>query len=80
MWFVYVLLCGDGSFYTGATNNLKKRFLEHKMGKGGRYTKSHKPVKIIYTEKLNTKSEALKREYQIKKLKKTEKKILTVRS
>ncbi len=66
MWFVYVILCKDGTFYTGATNNLKKRFLEHKIGKGGRYTRSHKPVKIIYSENFLTKSEALKRESEIK--------------
>ena len=66
MWFVYVLLCEDDSFYTGATNNLKKRFLEHINGKGGRYTRSHKPIKLIYFEKLPNQSEALIREIQIK--------------
>ncbi|MDO8619591.1 MAG: GIY-YIG nuclease family protein [Candidatus Daviesbacteria bacterium] len=66
MWFVYVLLCEDNSFYCGATNNLEKRFLEHKKGIGGRYTRSHKPVKIIFSEKLSNKSEALKKEAQIK--------------
>ncbi len=66
MWFVYILQCADGSFYTGSTNDLEKRFLEHKSGKGGRYTRSHKVIKIIYFEKLSTKSEALKKEAQIK--------------
>ena len=66
MWTLYVLQCIDGSFYTGITNNLEKRFLEHKNGKGGRYTRSHKVVKIVYSEKLNSKSEALKREIEIK--------------
>ncbi|OGE14172.1 hypothetical protein A3F00_05330 [Candidatus Daviesbacteria bacterium RIFCSPHIGHO2_12_FULL_37_11] len=66
MWFVYVLLCEDKSFYTGCTNNLEKRFLEHKNGKGGHYTRSHKPVKLVYQEQFNTQSEALKRERQIK--------------
>lgn len=66
MWFVYVLLCSDGSFYTGATNNLEKRFLEHKMGIGGRYTRSHKVIKIIYSEEFLTKSAALKKEFEIK--------------
>lgn len=66
MWFVYILLCSDQSFYTGSTNNLEKRFLEHKNGKGGRYTRSHLPTKIIYFEKFLTKSEALKREIEIK--------------
>ncbi len=66
MWHVYILLCEDGSLYTGSTNNLKKRFLDHKNGKGGHYTRSHKPVKLIYQENCGTKSEALKRESQIK--------------
>lgn len=76
MWFVYILECSDGTFYTGITNNLEKRFLQHKAGKGGHYTRSHKVLKIIYQEKLNSKSEALKREHQIKKLKRAEKKSL----
>lgn len=66
MWFVYILLCEDGSLYTGSTNNLQKRFLDHKNGKGGHYTRSHKPMKLIYQETFNTQSESLKRERQIK--------------
>lgn len=66
MWSVYILLCKDNSLYTGSTNDLKKRFLEHKSGKGGRYTRSHLPTKIIYYEEFSTKSEALKREAEIK--------------
>lgn len=66
MWFVYVLLCEDNSLYTGSTNNLEKRFLDHKNGKGGKYTRSHKPLKLIYKEEFATKSEALKREIEIK--------------
>lgn len=66
MWFVYVLLCQDGSLYTGYSNNVGQRFLAHKNGKGGHYTRSHKPVKLIYKETFDTQSEALKRERQIK--------------
>ena len=73
MWFVYILECSDGSLYTGSSNNLEKRFLEHKKGKGGHYTRSHKPIRIVYKEKLKTKSQALKREDEIKKLKRAEK-------
>lgn len=76
MYFVYILECTDGSFYTGSTNNIHKRFLDHINGKGGKYTRSHKPLKIIYKEKFQTKSEALKREIQIKKLTKPEKRKL----
>lgn len=65
-WFVYILLCGDNSLYTGSTNNLEKRFLDHKKGKGGRYTRSHQPLKMIYSEEFKTKSDSLKREIEIK--------------
>jgi len=66
MWYVYILLCNDGSLYTGASNNPKRRFQDHINGKGGAYTRSHKPVRILYTEGLSSKSDALKREIQIK--------------
>jgi putative endonuclease len=66
MWHIYILLCLDNSLYTGATNNLEKRFQDHKNGKGAAYTKSHKPIKLIYSEEFQTKSEALKREIEIK--------------
>lgn len=66
MWFIYILLCQDGTLYTGYTDNVERRFLAHQNGKGAKYTISHKPVKIIHTEEFVTKSEALKREHQIK--------------
>ena len=66
MWFVYILLCADNSLYTGASNDPEGRFEQHKSGKGSKYTRSHKPLKIIYQEQLPTKSEALKREIEIK--------------
>lgn len=73
MWHVYIILCKDKSLYTGITDNLQKRFIEHKEGRGGRYTRSHKPIKIIYTEEFASKSEALKREMEIKKWDRTTK-------
>lgn len=66
MWYIYILLCSDGSLYTGSSPNPKERFQQHKSGKGGRYTRSHKPIKLLYAEKLESKSTALKRELQIK--------------
>lgn len=66
MWYVYTLLCSDGSLYTGFTNNPDERLIEHKNGKGGRYTRSHQVVKRVYLEQLGSKSEALKRESEIK--------------
>ena len=72
-WFIYILLCKDKSLYTGSTNNPDARFLEHKNGKGGRYTRSHKPTKRVYLEMLNSKSKALKRESEIKSWTRSEK-------
>ncbi|KKR03804.1 MAG: putative endonuclease [Parcubacteria group bacterium GW2011_GWF2_39_13b] len=65
-WFIYILECEDNSLYTGYSSNAKKRFLTHCSGKGAKYTKSHKPRKILYIEKHNTKIEAMKKERQIK--------------
>jgi putative endonuclease len=66
MWYVYVILCEDGSLYCGSSDDPDTRFLSHKNGKGARYTRSHKPIKIIYRELLESKSLALKREIEIK--------------
>ncbi|HUQ84742.1 MAG TPA: GIY-YIG nuclease family protein [Candidatus Limnocylindrales bacterium] len=73
MWHIYILLCSDNSLYTGSTNDLDKRFLSHMSGKGSKYTRSHKPLRIIHTEELKTKSEALKREIEIKSWSRTKK-------
>lgn len=78
MWYAYILLCSDGSLYTGSSNNPDVRFSDHKNGKGGRYTRSHKPIKRVYLEELKSKSEALKRERQIKSWSR-EKKILILK-
>lgn len=76
MWYIYILLCSDDSYYTGCTNNVEKRLESHLLGKGAKYTKSHKPIKIVYKETFLTKKEAMQREWQIKKLSKNKKKIL----
>ncbi len=68
MYFVYIVQCTDGSLYTGITTDVQRRFLEHLEGKGGHYTRSHKVKKILYTEKVKTRSSALKREAEIKRL------------
>ena len=68
MWFVYILECEDGSFYTGITNDLERRFSEHKAGLGGHYTASHAVTKRVYSEICETRSEALKREAEIKRM------------
>lgn len=66
MYFVYILECENGSLYTGITTDVQRRFTEHTSGKGGHYTKTHKPTKILFTEKHPDRSSALKREAQIK--------------
>ncbi len=73
MWYLYILLCEDQSLYAGITRDPQLRLLKHKDGKGGAYTRSHKPVKIVYLERHISKSSALKRELEIKALKRTEK-------
>jgi putative endonuclease len=66
MYFVYILECTNGSLYTGITNDVERRFNEHKTGKGGHYTRSTGVVKVLYTEEHPDKSSALKREAQLK--------------
>ena len=71
--FTYILECSDGSFYTGWTNNLERRVKAHNAGKGAKYTKSRKPVKLVYFETFLTKQEAMRREWEIKQLSRVEK-------
>lgn len=73
MNYTYILKCKDGSYYTGWTNNLEKRVHAHNEGKGAKYTKSRRPVQLIYYESFKTKQEAMSREYAIKKLSHKEK-------
>ncbi|MFD3158353.1 GIY-YIG nuclease family protein [Haloimpatiens sp. FM7330] len=73
MNYVYILKCSDGTFYTGYTNNIEKRLKTHNDGKGAKYTRCRLPVKLMYFEQYETKSEAMKREYAIKKLKRIDK-------
>jgi putative endonuclease len=68
-----MLLCEDGSYYTGYTKNIDLRLKQHKIGTGARYTKLHRPKKIVYTEEFDTIREAIKRERKIKKLSHKEK-------
>jgi putative endonuclease len=67
-FYVYILLCVDGSFYTGYTKNIDKRARLHAIGKGARYTRSHKPERVAYVELFDTRVKAMKREKEIKRL------------
>ena len=72
-WYVYVLCCGDGSLYTGYTDNIPRRLAVHQSGKGAKYTRSRLPVELAYWEELPDKSAALRREAAIKQLTRKEK-------
>ncbi len=76
MNYTYILRCADGSLYTGWTNNLEKRIEQHNSGKGAKYTKGRRPVKLAYYEEFDTKEEAMRREWEIKKMTRKEKETL----
>ena len=67
-WFVYVLRCADGSLYTGVTTNLTRRTRQHNAGTASRYTRSRRPVTLVYRERKRSHSAALKREAAVKRL------------
>ncbi|MDP3970555.1 MAG: GIY-YIG nuclease family protein [bacterium] len=73
MYSVYILLCADGSLYTGMTSDVQRRFEQHKAGKASHYTRSHKVKKIAYQEQIGTRGDALKREAVIKKMSRVDK-------
>ena len=77
MWFVYILRCKDGSLYTGITTDLERRLEEHRTGVGAKYTRSHPIEGKAYSETLPSRSDALKREAEIKSWKR-EKKIALI--
>jgi putative endonuclease len=68
VYYVYVLLCDNGSYYTGCTKNVKSRFRQHERGLGARYTRMHKPQKVVHVERFPTRREAVRRERAIKSL------------
>ena len=72
-YYVYLLLCDDGSYYTGYTNNVASRLERHKKGYGARYTRMRKPKRVVYVEEFRTRRDAAKREQQIKALSHREK-------
>ena len=77
IWHVYMVRCSDGTLYAGITNDLKKRIEAHNSGKdGARYTRSRRPVKLVYSEQVESKSAAAKLEYQIKKLPRGKKELI----
>ncbi len=73
MWHLYILRCGDGSFYTGISTDVAARIKKHNAGKGAAYTRSHLPVVLVWSEEVGSESEAKKREAEVKKLNRKEK-------
>ncbi|MEY8308850.1 GIY-YIG nuclease family protein [Erysipelotrichaceae bacterium 51-3] len=73
LYFVYILVCHDGTFYTGYTPDLIRRLKTHNAGRGAKYTKARTPVYLIYHEVFLDRHEALRREYRIKQLTRQEK-------
>ncbi len=78
MYYLYLLRCSDNSLYCGQTKDLQKRIQEHNFDnvKSAKYTKGKRPVKLVYFEKYTTIQEAMKREFEIKKLTKEKKEVL----
>lgn len=72
-WFVYMIRCTDGSLYTGSTNHLIRRWHQHRRGRGAKYLQAYEPKAVVFVEEHPGRSEACKREYEIKQLSKPEK-------
>lgn len=68
MWYVYIVECKDGSFYTGISTNVEQRIKDHDCGKGAKYTRGRGPVQLVYQCGFNDRAEASKEECRIKKL------------
>ena len=76
VWTVYILRCGDGTLYTGATNDLPRRLAAHRAGKGAKYTRGRGPLELVYREEQPDRSAALRRERAVKGLSRREKEAL----
>jgi putative endonuclease len=72
-WWLYIVRCADGSLYTGITNDLDRRVLEHNQGVGAKYTRGRRPVVLAYSEIHGDRSAAGKREYAVKRMSRQQK-------
>lgn len=73
IWYLYILRCKDGSLYTGITTDVEKRLEAHRSGHGAKYTRGRGPLELVYREECGTHSDALKREWEVKQLKRCQK-------
>lgn len=72
-WYLYILMCGDGTLYTGIATDVLKRLEMHRSGKGAKHTRGRGPLELVYSEECENHSQALKREWEVKKLTKDQK-------
>jgi putative endonuclease len=79
-WCVYIVRCADDTLYTGIAKNLAERMVQHNTGRGAKYTRSRRPVELVYRETVSSRSIALRRENAIKRLAATEKWALITRA
>lgn len=79
-YYVYILRCKDGSYYTGHAKDAQKRFELHKKGRGARYTRIHEPEELVYVEACESRGEAMRRERKIKTFSHDKKKELIIRN
>ena len=79
-WYVYILRCGDGTLYTGITDDIPRRLAAHRAGKGAKYTRGRGSLELVYQERVPDKSAALRREAAIKRLRRGEKERLIERA
>lgn len=77
-WFVYMLRCGDGTLYTGITDDVDRRLAAHRAGKGAKYTRGRGPLEVVYREEQPDKGSALRREMEIKRLRREQKEALFI--
>ncbi len=78
-WYCYVVRCRDGSLYTGITTDIERRVAAHNEGTGAKYTRSRRPVTLVWSEPFDSKSDALKRELEVKRWRKSKKERLITR-
>ncbi len=72
-YWLYILRCGDGTLYTGTTDDVERRLAAHRSGKGAKYTRGRGPLEVVYREACADRSAALKREWAVKQLSREEK-------
>jgi predicted GIY-YIG superfamily endonuclease len=78
IWYLYILRCGDGSFYTGVTTDIARRLDEHQEGRASRFTRTRRPVVLVHQEKCGSRSQALSRECVVKSMSRQRKESLIV--